>query len=633
MRDYLLVPKSRKAASIFAIWVALIIASTSSNSATPAGDVSSLKAKYRPSRPNAEGSVSDATFRKDLAVFFWNRQINSLVTDSALSFLRSKLYKGEQLGQILVLDPGTPPPDFPQLEEESLRSIMEDPQLFSQIAARVLPPGEWLRSDRVKDTLPPASLRDLSTDSEFIELLMTWSSPADFMPEVLRILCEIRAATSGEDWQKYKKIALAIALVSDQSPPPSLPHSQVHPSALPPSKMTHAEKFKDITQTASAGHYLIDISRLSVGEAFFLVSHNLPKSELEWARKNRVKNTPQTLASSAFDSIDYDDSRVDQQDYVWKGVPYTLKNISEMGGICIDQAYYADAMCKASGIPSVVFAGTGDEGGHAWVGFLSQPGDWDVNVGRSSGVYMTGKTLNPQNWQTETDHDFIYAMSESSSTSKLESLLADIFLETGEKDLAAAAITSAGQLAPGDTSLWAKKTKILSKLLPPEEFVRKMKSYLWAKEITPSVKAGIKKEIAKAERSAGRHMSASRFEKAIVKENFSTRSDISSQQIGERIKELLDKDLSSKAMLEYKSAIRTVPSGAAGDFFYGVTRPLTLALSERGERAQAIQAVKVARQKINPPKESLLDLDMKELESIAQKTKYTPQKRQPVGKN
>jgi hypothetical protein len=395
--------------------------------------------------------------------------------------------------------------------------------------------------------------------------------------------------------------------------------------------MNHVEKFKDIVEASNKGEHLVDISRLSVGEAFFLVSHSLPKTEVEWARKNRKKDSPQLLAKNSFDSIRYDDSRVDERSYVWEKTPYTLENIREEGGICIDQAYYTDAMCKAAGIPSVIFAGTGDEGGHAWVGFLTPTGDWDVNVGRSAGVYMTGKTFNPQNWQTETDHDFIYSMAESSSPSKLESLLSDIFLEDGETGLATSAITAAGLLAPGDTSVWAKKTSILSRSMPSSEFVKKMKACLWDKNITPAVKAGIKKEIARAERSAGRHMSASRFEKDIVKENFSTRSDISSQQIGERIKELLSSNQTSKAIMEYKSAIRSVPSGAAGDFFYGVTRPLALTLVERGERAQAIQVVKAAKQKINPPKDSLLDLDLRELESIAQRAKPLSQGRHPVG--
>jgi hypothetical protein len=583
-------------------------------------DLSSLKGSYKPSRSKSPGSVGQESFRRNLAKIFWQKQVDSPLRESVRSFLSRKLYEGESEGQILVLDPGTPPPALPPLSDRELNAVMSDQQLLSQITSRVMPHGDWFGSQKLREKLPPKPISQLESDPEFLELLASWSSREDFMPEVLRILCEIRQNSTDAEWKKYKKIAVAIALVEDQRPPPILPHSQVAPSSLPPTRLSPPEKFRDIVRSDSGGLLLGDVSALSVGEALFLVSHSLPPEDIDWARSQRPSKSRETLAKKSFESVKYDDARVAQGRYTWEEIPYTLDRIRQTGGICIDQAYYADAMCKASGIPSVVFTGTGDAGGHAWVGYLEKNGAWDVGVGRSTGVYMTGKTFNPQNWQTETDHDFIHSLSESSVSAKLEMLLSDIFLEVGEKDLAVTAMTAAGQLAPSDTNLWARKTALLSKLLPPEQVSRRLKSYLWDRDVSPAIKASIKREIARSEREMGRHMSAARMEKAVVEENFSTRSDISSQQLATRIQGLLESGEVGKAMLEYRNVSRSIPPGAAGEFFYNVTRPLVRVLHDGGERTQAIQAAKIARQKINPPKDSLLDLDLRELEAIALKT-------------
>ncbi|MGB2821638.1 MAG: hypothetical protein WBF17_11695, partial [Phycisphaerae bacterium] len=48
-------------------------------------------------------------------------------------------------------------------------------------------------------------------------------------------------------------------------------------------------------------------------------------------------------------------------------LPYTLQNLAKVGGVCIEQAYYACQVCKSLGVPSAIVSGRGTSGvGHAW---------------------------------------------------------------------------------------------------------------------------------------------------------------------------------------------------------------------------------------------------------------------------
>ena len=79
---------------------------------------------------------------------------------------------------------------------------------------------------------------------------------------------------------------------------------------------------------------------------------------------------------------------------------YTLEDIKNNGGICVDQAYYATILGKGRGIPTLYFHGQGASGGHAWFGYLSHGGKWELDCGRyESQNYPKGYAVDPQTWQ------------------------------------------------------------------------------------------------------------------------------------------------------------------------------------------------------------------------------------------
>ena len=83
-------------------------------------------------------------------------------------------------------------------------------------------------------------------------------------------------------------------------------------------------------------------------------------------------------------------------------IPYTLQNILQIGGVCMEQAHFASSVGKCVGVPSAYCYGAGKRGGHAWVSFLrmdKQPVRWDLDSGRYSyDHYYKGLTLDPTNW-------------------------------------------------------------------------------------------------------------------------------------------------------------------------------------------------------------------------------------------
>ncbi len=82
-----------------------------------------------------------------------------------------------------------------------------------------------------------------------------------------------------------------------------------------------------------------------------------------------------------------------------KSVRYSLMNIKERSGVCMEQAYYATSIAKCVGVPAAYCRGTGARGGHAWTGILKIQGGgaaWDFASGRYSyDHYWKGEVYDP----------------------------------------------------------------------------------------------------------------------------------------------------------------------------------------------------------------------------------------------
>ena len=82
-------------------------------------------------------------------------------------------------------------------------------------------------------------------------------------------------------------------------------------------------------------------------------------------------------------------------------LPYTLANLRRVGGVCVDQAYYASEVCKALGIPATIVFGRGGAGvPHSWFAHVrsGRTGrlSWNSRTGRYAGnKYFIGWVHDP----------------------------------------------------------------------------------------------------------------------------------------------------------------------------------------------------------------------------------------------
>jgi hypothetical protein len=204
---------------------------------------------------------------------------------------------------------------------------------------------------------------------------------------------------------EYAALGVAYALVFDEPFPGDWPHAQVSQSAVPIGDLDIVKRFQFYVQSNRDKKLELDPTQLRVEDLKYLVDSEVKLSELAYAQSEADK-IPYDHFADAFFSIKYNESRVssDNQAFQWDHPTYKLSDIETYGGICVDQAYYAFLLGKGRGIPTIYFTGQGISGGHAWFGYLSRSGKWELDCGRyASQNYPKGYALDPQTWQQVND--------------------------------------------------------------------------------------------------------------------------------------------------------------------------------------------------------------------------------------
>lgn len=216
---------------------------------------------------------------------------------------------------------------------------------------------------------------------------------------------------------EYFKLMLALSLVWDTPQRPPV-HHQMGTEPLPytPDLPARYDYYKDLY---SSGQAKFPYKDLSVRDLMFVVDTPVPVSELQWVRDNESGDLDDW--GDKFSDIIYDNSRANNGQYQWQDGPYTLASIQRCGGICVDQTYYAVMTARAFGIPALYMHAPGKSGSHAWFAYLTEPGEWTLDVGRyESESYTTGRTRDPQTGREITDHDIALADERRSRLQKME---------------------------------------------------------------------------------------------------------------------------------------------------------------------------------------------------------------------
>jgi tetratricopeptide (TPR) repeat protein len=129
----------------------------------------------------------------------------------------------------------------------------------------------------------------------------------------------------------------------------------------------------------------------------YVVHTRIPANERAWVLQNYGRNLN---AYAIYKSVPWT-MVLSPAHGKGEGLDYTLMNIKEKGGVCMEQAYFTEQVFRLHGVPAVFMEGQGRRpGGHAWVGvFLTTPKPhWDFSSGRyEQDRYYSGSSYDPTN--------------------------------------------------------------------------------------------------------------------------------------------------------------------------------------------------------------------------------------------
>jgi hypothetical protein len=234
--------------------------------------------------------------------------------------------------------------------------------------------------------------------AEVRRLLFRSLADVDKPETALSQFAELRAAQP-EKVLEYPNLAVAFATAK-----------KLRYNRKQPSPATLVESFNYYTDPKRQFRY--DLKKMPYELSRYLADTRLNVAERDWAAKKYFRTAD--LGPAYFD-VKYD------TDFFMKKVPkkidaldFTLPNLFKVGGVCIEQAYYASEVAKALGVPGTIVYGKGESGiGHAWFTYfqLNQAGtsaSWAGGAGRyQSQLYFTGNVYDPASGEQILDTELV----------------------------------------------------------------------------------------------------------------------------------------------------------------------------------------------------------------------------------
>jgi hypothetical protein len=424
-------------------------------------------------------------------------------------------------------------------------------------------------------------------------------SPVDFVPRVFEILDELHRADPVR-FKRYASLALAIALVYDVPPPPSWPHGQVSPTALPRKLPAPAEAFAWWTRQDAAGRTLHPLARLGADELKFVVDTPATFKELEWAQS--IVDLPLAQLARAYTMVRYRKDRYANNQAYWPGRSYQLHEILGAGGICADQAYFATQIGKARAVPTLIFYGTGNDGRHAWFGFLGPGQKWQLDAGRyAEQRFVTGYARDPQTWGVLSDHELQFMAERfhalpSYLQSRLHAGFAAEYLAMGQGKAAGVAARKAVSFEKRNVRAW--ETLVAAARLEGRD-ARTVENLLreatLAFQLQPDLEAQFANRVAASLRARGETSAAEEEERRIARKNKSGRGDLSVRQAREALLRAIATQPLAGQLRAYQAAVDTYGRGAGIGFFDEVVVGFAEHLLQINQPAEALKAVDRAR--------------------------------------
>ena len=434
----------------------------------------------------------------------------------------------------------------------------------------------------------------------FSEQFFSNVKDVDYLPRVLATL-EGLHRRSPERFERYPALCLAIALVYDVPPPPYWPHIQVTPGSLPRKLPNAAVPFDYFTREDMEGRTFLRLSQLRVEELKFVVDGGASVAEKGWA----VSMVPYPLdqLEQVYDMVRYRDDRAANPALnVWAGPPYTLQAILEQGGICIDQAYFATEVGKARGVPTLLFRGRGQDGRHAWFGFLDGERRWRLDAGRyAEQRLVTGYALDPQTWTEISDHELQFLSERFRALptfmqSRVHQEFAADFLQQGDAAAAARAARTSVSFESRNLAAWEVLLASQEKLgMPAARREAVMREVVLAFAKYPDLVVEYGNRIVASLRGRGETSLADYEERSLAERMKGDRMDLSIQQAAAILARSLQADPVERQIATYNAILAQYGHGAGTTFFDEVVVAFVEHLKQLHMNAQARDALERAR--------------------------------------
>ncbi len=476
-----------------------------------------------------------------------------------------------------------------------------------------LPADFALRRNPLAARLNPELQAWLLADADFSAQFFQLRSPLDQPVRVLEILDELYLRDPAR-FRTYARLALALAVVYDVPPPPWWPHNQVPAQVLPRRLPAAPDAFAWWIQQDRASRTFHKLAKLEADELKFVVDTPAPFTELEWAQK--VAEFPLSHLDRAYTMVRYRNDRVANNTMTWTGRSYRLADILGTGGICADQAYFATQAGKARGVPTLLFAGAGNDGRHAWFGFLDTAGKWRLDAGRHAEQRLvTGHAIDPQTWLPISDHVLKFLSERfrdlpSFKQARVHALFAAELLAGGDARAAGVAarkaVTFERRHQPGwETLIDAARAekrdgRTIEGLL--REAAQAFRGF-------PDLEAHYANRVADSLRARGETSAADEQARALALKHKGNRSDLSAQQAREMVWRAVGSQPPAEQIRVFNQTLDTYGRGAGIGFFDEVVAPFCDHLAGLKMQADAVRAAERARRVLKVEPGSQLDTE------------------------
>jgi hypothetical protein len=394
---------------------------------------------------------------------------------------------------------------------------------------------------------------------------------------------------------------LAVAVVYDVPPPPDWPHAQVSAEALPRRLPTASEAFAWWVRQDQLGRTYHRLNKLPADELKFVVDATAPFVELDWAQQ--MADFPLNSFAKAYTMVRYRMDRVKDERLVWPGRTYRLTDVLRDGGICVDQAYFATALGKARGVPTIFFHGAGNDGRHAWFGFLDGNNRWQLDAGRyAEQKFVTGYARDPQTWGEISDHELQFMAERfhdlpSFRSSRVHAAFAADFLAAGEAAGALAAARKAVNFERRNEAAWDTLIAATQKTSrEPKAAESVMREAALAFQLNRDLEAAYVGRLSASLRARGQISEAENEERRIARKNQGDRRDLSISQAREILQRATATQPVAEQVRAYNSVVDTYGRGAGIGFFDAIVVSFVEHLVQLHQGAEAQRAMERARQ-------------------------------------